>query len=71
MFLSLKLSVVALNFQTPGKELDLNQARFLPNGKCGYILKPEFQRDPASQFDPKNLSVGPWLKKKTLHVMVR
>uniref|UniRef100_A0A672NZV9 Phosphoinositide phospholipase C n=1 Tax=Sinocyclocheilus grahami TaxID=75366 RepID=A0A672NZV9_SINGR len=62
--------IVALNFQTPGKEMDLNQARFLPNGKCGYILKPEFQRDPASQFDPKNLRVGPWLKKKTLHVMI-
>lgn len=62
--------IVALNFQTPGKEMDLNQARFLPNGKCGYILKPEFQRDPASQFDPKNLRVGPWLKKKTLHIMI-
>uniref|UniRef100_A0A9J8CZ03 Phosphoinositide phospholipase C n=1 Tax=Cyprinus carpio carpio TaxID=630221 RepID=A0A9J8CZ03_CYPCA len=61
--------IVALNFQTPGKEMDLNQARFLPNGKCGYILKPEFQRDPASQFDPANLRVGPWLKRKTLHVM--
>ncbi|XP_059380612.1 1-phosphatidylinositol 4,5-bisphosphate phosphodiesterase delta-1a isoform X1 [Carassius carassius] len=62
--------IVALNFQTPGKEMDLNQARFLPNGKCGYILKPEFQRDPASQFDPKNLKVGPWLKRKILHVMI-
>ncbi|KTG43833.1 hypothetical protein cypCar_00027233, partial [Cyprinus carpio] len=61
---------VALNFQTPCKEMDLNQARFLPNGKCGYILKPEFQRDPASQFDPKNLSVGPWLQKKTLHLTI-
>ncbi|XP_052451825.1 1-phosphatidylinositol 4,5-bisphosphate phosphodiesterase delta-1a isoform X1 [Carassius gibelio] len=62
--------IVALNFQTPGKEMDLNQARFLPNGKCGYILKPEFQRDPASQFDPRNLRVGPWLKRKILHVMI-
>ncbi|XP_043082402.1 1-phosphatidylinositol 4,5-bisphosphate phosphodiesterase delta-1a isoform X2 [Puntigrus tetrazona] len=62
--------IVALNFQTAGKEMDLNQARFLPNGKCGYILKPEFQRDPASKFDPKNLSVGPWLKKKEFHIMI-
>ncbi|XP_026093952.1 1-phosphatidylinositol 4,5-bisphosphate phosphodiesterase delta-1-like isoform X2 [Carassius auratus] len=62
--------IVALNFQTPCKEMDLNQARFLPNGKSGYILKPEFQRDPASQFDPKNLSVGPSLQKKTLHLMI-
>ncbi|XP_052398784.1 1-phosphatidylinositol 4,5-bisphosphate phosphodiesterase delta-1-like isoform X2 [Carassius gibelio] len=62
--------IVALNFQTPCKEMDLNQARFLPNGKSGYILKPEFQRDPASQFNPKNLSVGPSLQKKTLHLMI-
>lgn len=62
--------IVALNFQTPCKEMDLNQARFLPNGKSGYILKPEFLRDPASQFDPINLRKGPWLQKKVLHVMV-
>ncbi|XP_073686432.1 1-phosphatidylinositol 4,5-bisphosphate phosphodiesterase delta-1a isoform X2 [Garra rufa] len=62
--------IVALNFQTHGKEMDLNQARFLPNGKCGYILKPEFQRDPASQFDPKYLTVGPWLQKKAFHIMI-
>ncbi|KAK7929789.1 hypothetical protein WMY93_006184 [Mugilogobius chulae] len=58
--------IVALNFQTPCTEMDLYQGRFLPNGSCGYILKPEFLRDPDSQFDPK----GPWLKKKTLHIMV-
>ncbi|XP_056306936.1 1-phosphatidylinositol 4,5-bisphosphate phosphodiesterase delta-1a [Danio aesculapii] len=62
--------IVALNFQTPCKEMDLNQARFLPNGKCGYVLKPEFLRDPASQFDPYNLREGPWLQKKILHLMV-
>ncbi|XP_041923464.1 1-phosphatidylinositol 4,5-bisphosphate phosphodiesterase delta-1a isoform X1 [Alosa sapidissima] len=62
--------IVALNFQTPGKEMDLNQGRFLPNGMSGYVLKPEFQRDPASQFDPKSLQKGPWYKKKTLHLMV-
>ncbi|XP_061661324.1 1-phosphatidylinositol 4,5-bisphosphate phosphodiesterase delta-1a isoform X2 [Syngnathoides biaculeatus] len=62
--------IVALNFQTPTKEMHINQGRFLPNAMCGYILKPEFQRDPNSQFDPNVLSDGPWLKKKTLHVMV-
>lgn len=62
--------IVALNFQTPCKEMDLNQGCFLPNGRCGYILKPPFLRDPATQFDPVNLRIGPWLKKKTLHVMV-
>ncbi|XP_051970490.1 1-phosphatidylinositol 4,5-bisphosphate phosphodiesterase delta-1a [Xyrauchen texanus] len=62
--------IVALNFQTLCKEMDMNQGRFLPNGRCGYVLKPEFQRDPASQFDPKNLSAGPWLQKKTVHIMI-
>ncbi|KAF5903601.1 1-phosphatidylinositol 4,5-bisphosphate phosphodiesterase delta-1 isoform X1 [Clarias magur] len=62
--------IVALNFQTAGKEMDLNQGRFLPNGKTGYILKPEFMRNPDTEFDPINLTQGSWLKKKTLHVMV-
>uniref|UniRef100_A0A7N8XSH8 Phosphoinositide phospholipase C n=1 Tax=Mastacembelus armatus TaxID=205130 RepID=A0A7N8XSH8_9TELE len=62
--------IVALNFQTPCKEMYLNQGRFLPNGFCGYILKPEFQRNLSSQFNPNTLTKGPWLKKKNFHVMV-
>uniref|UniRef100_A0A4W6DBW2 Phosphoinositide phospholipase C n=1 Tax=Lates calcarifer TaxID=8187 RepID=A0A4W6DBW2_LATCA len=61
--------IVALNFQTPSKEMYLNQGRFLPNGFCGYILKPEFQRSLSSQFDPNTLTRGPWLKRKIFHVM--
>ncbi|CAN9506310.1 unnamed protein product [Ophioblennius macclurei] len=62
--------IVALNFQTPSKEMHLNQGRFLPNGFCGYVLKPEFQRSLSSQFDPSALTKGPWVKRKTFHVMV-
>ncbi|XP_057681098.1 1-phosphatidylinositol 4,5-bisphosphate phosphodiesterase delta-1a isoform X2 [Corythoichthys intestinalis] len=62
--------IVALNFQTPQKEMHINQGRFLPNGMCGYILKPEFQRDPSSQFDPNDLTEGPWLRRMILHIMV-
>ncbi|XP_055006830.1 1-phosphatidylinositol 4,5-bisphosphate phosphodiesterase delta-1a isoform X2 [Boleophthalmus pectinirostris] len=62
--------IVALNFQTPSKEMHINQGRFLPNGFCGYVLKPEFQRDLSSQFDPNTLTNGPWLKRKTFHIMV-
>ena len=50
---------VALNFQTPGEQMDLNQGRFLPNGRCGYILKPSFLRTPVSTFDPENTGGGP------------
>ncbi|KAM3593334.1 uncharacterized protein V6R79_010596 [Siganus canaliculatus] len=62
--------IVALNFQTPSKEMHLNQGRFLTNGFCGYILKPEFFRSLSSQFDPNTLTKGPWLKRKTFHVMI-
>lgn len=62
--------IVALNFQTASKEMDLNQGRFMPNGMSGYFLKPDFLRDLASQFNPNTLAKGPWLKKKVLHVMV-
>nr|XP_004546803.1 1-phosphatidylinositol 4,5-bisphosphate phosphodiesterase delta-1 isoform X1 [Maylandia zebra] len=62
--------IVALNFQTNSKEMHLNQGRFLMNGFCGYILKPEFQRNLSSQFNPNALTEGSWLKKKIFHVMV-
>uniref|UniRef100_A0A8C6XCH5 Phosphoinositide phospholipase C n=1 Tax=Naja naja TaxID=35670 RepID=A0A8C6XCH5_NAJNA len=44
---------VALNFQTPGVEMDLNDGRFLVNGRCGYVLKPAFLCNNQSNFDPK------------------
>ncbi|XP_044777614.1 1-phosphatidylinositol 4,5-bisphosphate phosphodiesterase delta-3 isoform X1 [Neomonachus schauinslandi] len=45
--------LVALNFQTPGYEMDLNAGRFLVNGRCGYILKPAPLRQPDTTFDPE------------------
>ncbi|CAK9022411.1 1-phosphatidylinositol 4 [Durusdinium trenchii] len=33
--------IVALNYQSFGQEVWLNQGRFLDNGGCGYVLKPE------------------------------
>lgn len=62
--------IVALNFQTPCKEMDVNRGLFLPNGQSGYRLKPSFMRDPASAFDPINVTNGPWLKPKSFNVMV-
>ncbi|KAG9337602.1 hypothetical protein JZ751_028454 [Albula glossodonta] len=50
---------VALNFQTPGEQMDLNQGRFLPNGRSGYILKPSFLRCSDSEFNPENTGGGP------------
>ncbi|XP_073182343.1 1-phosphatidylinositol 4,5-bisphosphate phosphodiesterase delta-3 isoform X1 [Lepidochelys kempii] len=46
--------LVALNFQTPGCEMDLNHGRFLVNGRCGYVLKPSFLRSRQTSFDPES-----------------
>ncbi|XP_024136123.1 1-phosphatidylinositol 4,5-bisphosphate phosphodiesterase delta-1a isoform X2 [Oryzias melastigma] len=67
-FWNVGCQIVALNFQTPCKEMHLNQGRFLPNGFCGYILKPEFLRNPSSQFNPNDKKT--FKNKKTFHVMV-
>lgn len=47
--------LVALNFQTPGYKMDLNQGRFQDNGRCGYILKPEFLRREDTSFNPEDV----------------
>lgn len=39
--------------------MDLNQGRFLPNGCCGYVLKPDFLCQPDSEFNPENTGGGP------------
>nr|XP_047123676.1 1-phosphatidylinositol 4,5-bisphosphate phosphodiesterase zeta-1 [Hydra vulgaris]XP_047123677.1 1-phosphatidylinositol 4,5-bisphosphate phosphodiesterase zeta-1 [Hydra vulgaris]XP_047123678.1 1-phosphatidylinositol 4,5-bisphosphate phosphodiesterase zeta-1 [Hydra vulgaris] len=45
--------IVALNFQTPGEMMDINDGMFALNGKCGYVLKPECLR--SGNFDPQNI----------------
>ncbi|XP_031665730.1 1-phosphatidylinositol 4,5-bisphosphate phosphodiesterase delta-1 isoform X1 [Oncorhynchus kisutch] len=62
--------IVSLNFQTSCNDMDVNQGRFLTNGKTGYILKPAYMRDLGSEFDPITLTAGPWLQHKTLHLMI-
>ncbi|KAF7645746.1 hypothetical protein LDENG_00198530 [Lucifuga dentata] len=62
--------IVALNFQTPGEQMDLNQGRFLPNGVCGYILKPPFLCQPDTTFNPENVGGGPGHRPVLLTVRV-
>uniref|UniRef100_A0A8C3AEG7 Phosphoinositide phospholipase C n=1 Tax=Cyclopterus lumpus TaxID=8103 RepID=A0A8C3AEG7_CYCLU len=45
--------IVALNFQTAGLEMDLNDGLFGQNGGCGYVLKPDFMRDGSTRFGPE------------------
>jgi phosphatidylinositol phospholipase C, delta len=47
--------MVALNYQTPDTSLLLNYARFLDNGRCGYVLKPPELRRQVSSFDPDHV----------------
>lgn len=44
--------MIALNYQTPDKYMQLNQAKFRDNGTCGYILKPKFMSEDL--FDPND-----------------
>ncbi|XP_036374383.1 1-phosphatidylinositol 4,5-bisphosphate phosphodiesterase zeta-1-like [Megalops cyprinoides] len=46
--------LVALNFQSLGLPMDLNNGRFQDNGGCGYVLKPHFLRSRETTFDPSS-----------------
>ncbi|BFZ19735.1 hypothetical protein BsWGS_22774 [Bradybaena similaris] len=49
--------MIALNYQTPDRSMQLNQGRFLMNGRCGYVLQPEVMRsDLFNPFEKKFLS---------------
>lgn len=43
--------MIALNYQTPDKPMQLNQAKFRDNGACGYILKPQSMLDEQLDFN--------------------
>lgn len=48
--------MIALNYQTPDKPMQLNQAKFRDNGACGYILKPRCMlNDKFDPYDPNTL----------------
>ncbi|KAG5845901.1 hypothetical protein ANANG_G00144090 [Anguilla anguilla] len=54
-FWNMGSQLVALNFQSLGLPMDLNNARFRDNGGCGYVLKPHFLRSHEATFDPSAL----------------
>ncbi|XP_048814712.1 1-phosphatidylinositol 4,5-bisphosphate phosphodiesterase zeta-1 [Lagopus muta] len=65
-FWNVGCQMVALNFQTPGVPMELQNGKFLDNGGCGYILKPEFLRNRNSTFNPHN--VGRYSKPISLSI---
>ncbi|XP_053412125.1 1-phosphatidylinositol 4,5-bisphosphate phosphodiesterase zeta-1 [Nycticebus coucang] len=55
-FWNIGCQMVALNFQTPGLPMDLQNGKFFDNGGSGYILKPQFLRDANSDFNPHEIT---------------
>ncbi|KAL6106529.1 plcz1 [Pungitius sinensis] len=51
--------LVALNFQSLGLSMDLNDGRFQDNGGCGYVLKPAVLMSSQETFDPSCGQHGP------------
>ncbi len=51
--------LVALNYQTDGIPMQVNQALFRPNNATGYILKPPFLRTHLPVFIPHVLPTLP------------
>ncbi|NXH24668.1 PLCZ1 phosphodiesterase, partial [Myiagra hebetior] len=65
-FWNVGCQMVALNFQTPGTQMELQDGKFLDNGGCGYVLKPDFLRDRNTTFTPQN--VGGYSKPMSLSI---
>lgn len=51
-FWNIGSQMIALNYQTGDRAMQLNQAKFRNNGQCGYILKPAFMR--TDGFNPND-----------------
>jgi len=59
--------IVALNYQTSGVPMQVNIGKFRDNGGCGYLLKPQFLRDPTASFNPHT---GPFNSPIQLNITV-
>ncbi|XP_067651941.1 1-phosphatidylinositol 4,5-bisphosphate phosphodiesterase gamma-1-like isoform X2 [Haliotis asinina] len=60
--------MVALNYQTPDKPMQLNQGWFRQNGKCGYVLKPMCMRE--AYFNPYDLRTMTSVQKLSLTITI-
>uniref|UniRef100_A0A8C2Z8I1 Phosphoinositide phospholipase C n=1 Tax=Cyclopterus lumpus TaxID=8103 RepID=A0A8C2Z8I1_CYCLU len=60
--------LVALNFQTADKPMQMNQALFMLNGRSGYVLQPPIMRDDS--FDPFDRQTLRGLEQLTLEIEV-
>jgi len=62
--------LVALNYQTCGLMMDLNDGRFMQNGSSGYVLKPAVMREEIAYFSANTRDIIPGVSPQILHVKV-
>ncbi|XP_039609688.1 1-phosphatidylinositol 4,5-bisphosphate phosphodiesterase gamma-1-like isoform X1 [Polypterus senegalus] len=60
--------LVALNFQTPDKPMQLNQSLFMLNARTGYVLQPGIMRDDL--FDPFDKSTLKLVEPITIQLQI-
>ncbi|XP_077867839.1 1-phosphatidylinositol 4,5-bisphosphate phosphodiesterase eta-2-like [Saccoglossus kowalevskii] len=65
------IQLVALNYQTDGRAMQLNNAKFSTNGQCGFVLKPEVLCDEKSMFDPHTTEPIPGVLRKQLIIRIQ
>jgi len=60
---------VSLNYQTRDENLMLNEGLFEDNGRCGYVLKPEFMRSADAEFGQDLAQSSEWTQLLTVRVI--
>ncbi|XP_053554996.1 inactive phospholipase C-like protein 2 isoform X2 [Bombina bombina] len=62
--------IVAMNYQTPGLMMDLNNGWFRQNGNCGYVLRPSIMREEVSYFSANAKDSLPGVSAQLLHIKI-
>ncbi|KAI1297248.1 1-phosphatidylinositol 4,5-bisphosphate phosphodiesterase gamma-1 [Halotydeus destructor] len=57
-FWNLGVQMVALNYQTADRAMQLNQGKFRQNANCGYILRPDFMFHDDYDANNRNSAIG-------------
>lgn len=67
-FWSVGSQMIALNYQTADKPMQMNEAKFRDNGGCGYVLKPKFMLH--DKFDPNDCNTLVGVEEKTINIRI-
>ncbi|XP_048041933.1 1-phosphatidylinositol 4,5-bisphosphate phosphodiesterase beta-3 isoform X1 [Megalobrama amblycephala] len=70
LFWNVGCQMVALNFQTLDLPMQLNMGVFEYNGRCGYLLKPEFMRRTDKHFDPFTVDIVDGIVANTIKIKI-